>query len=103
LFGLLDRVGQKLPVPAISLPEEEGEVGGISYRIRGAGPSLLEIAGQILLEVVMARHRMPLAALLAQPHPELLARVDKRRTRPLASDERKLLPLLGEHTAEVLA
>jgi hypothetical protein len=29
----------------------------------------VEIAREVLLEVMMARHRVPLAALLAQPHP----------------------------------
>jgi SAM-dependent methyltransferase len=41
LLGFLDGAGRNPPVPAMSLPEEEGEVGGISYLIRGAGPPLL--------------------------------------------------------------
>jgi ubiquinone/menaquinone biosynthesis C-methylase UbiE len=37
MLGFLDRH----PAPAVSLPEGEGEVAGISYRIRGAGPPLV--------------------------------------------------------------
>jgi len=37
MLGFLDRH----PVPAVALPEGEGEAAGISYRIRGAGPPLI--------------------------------------------------------------
>ena len=37
MLGFLDRH----PAPAVSLPEREGEVAEISYRIRGAGPPLV--------------------------------------------------------------
>ena len=38
---------------------------GITAQVR-----TVEIGGQVFLEVVMTRHRVPLAALLAQPHPQ---------------------------------
>jgi ubiquinone/menaquinone biosynthesis C-methylase UbiE len=41
LIGFLDRVEQHQPIPAVRLPEIEGDVAGISYRIRGAGPPLV--------------------------------------------------------------
>jgi SAM-dependent methyltransferase len=37
ILGFLDRH----PIPAVSLPEREGEAAEISYRIRGAGPPLV--------------------------------------------------------------
>jgi len=37
ILGFLDAH----PVPAVSLPEKEGEAAGISYRIRGTGPPLV--------------------------------------------------------------
>jgi ubiquinone/menaquinone biosynthesis C-methylase UbiE len=37
ILGFLDAH----PVPAVSLPEKEGEAAGISYRIRGTGPPLI--------------------------------------------------------------
>jgi hypothetical protein len=40
----------------------------------------VEIGDQVSVEVVMARHRVPLAALLAQPHPRApVLRVDTQR------------------------
>ena len=41
LIEFLSRVEQQQAIPAVHLPEEEGDVAGISYRIRGAGPPLV--------------------------------------------------------------
>jgi SAM-dependent methyltransferase len=37
----LTRLEQRHPIPSVTLPEGDGEVAGISYRVRGAGPPLL--------------------------------------------------------------
>jgi ubiquinone/menaquinone biosynthesis C-methylase UbiE len=37
----LARLDQRHPVKAVTLPEGEGQVAGISYRVRGAGPPLV--------------------------------------------------------------
>lgn len=39
--GLLDRVSARDALPPAALPEGEGEVDGISYRVRGEGPPLV--------------------------------------------------------------
>jgi hypothetical protein len=41
MLDFLDRVHPDHPVPAVTMPEREGEAEGISYRIRGAGPPLV--------------------------------------------------------------
>jgi hypothetical protein len=41
MLDFLDRVHRDHPVAATALPEGEGEVAGISYLIRGAGPPLV--------------------------------------------------------------
>jgi SAM-dependent methyltransferase len=41
LLAFLHRMEQGHPSPAARLPEGEGEVAGLSYRIRGAGPPLV--------------------------------------------------------------
>ncbi len=37
----LARIESRQPLPATSLPEQEGEIAGISYSVRGAGPPLV--------------------------------------------------------------
>jgi hypothetical protein len=41
LLEFLHRMEQRHPSPAVRPPEGEGEVAGISYRIRGTGPPLV--------------------------------------------------------------
>jgi hypothetical protein len=41
MLEFLDRVGQGDAVPAVTLPEQQGEAAGISYHIRGVGPPLV--------------------------------------------------------------
>jgi hypothetical protein len=41
MLDFLTRIDRANPVPAAPLAEGEGEVAGISYHIRGAGPSLV--------------------------------------------------------------
>jgi SAM-dependent methyltransferase len=41
LLEFLDHLQQDSPIPVVNLAEEDGEFGGISYRIRGSGPPLL--------------------------------------------------------------
>jgi len=40
MLELLGRRDQP-PLPSVSLPQSAGDVGGIAYRVRGAGPPLL--------------------------------------------------------------
>jgi ubiquinone/menaquinone biosynthesis C-methylase UbiE len=63
LLAFLHRMEQRHPSQAVRLPEGEGEVAGISYRIRGAGPPLvllpLELAPsqwEPLLSTLSARY-----------------------------------------------
>jgi ubiquinone/menaquinone biosynthesis C-methylase UbiE len=41
MLAWLARLEQRHPVKTVTLPEGEGEVAGISYRVRGAGPPLV--------------------------------------------------------------
>jgi SAM-dependent methyltransferase len=41
LFPFLDTCAEHCQLPSLSLPEEEGEVAGLTYRIRGSGPPLV--------------------------------------------------------------
>jgi ubiquinone/menaquinone biosynthesis C-methylase UbiE len=41
MLAFLARLEQARPLPTVPLPADAGEVAGISYRIRGAGPPLL--------------------------------------------------------------
>ncbi len=41
MLDFLDRLHRDHPVVAVTLPEQQGEAAGISYRIRGAGPPLV--------------------------------------------------------------
>ncbi len=57
LLEFLHRMEQRHPSPAVRLLEGEGEVAGISYRIRGAGPPLVLLP----LELVPSRKPRPKA------------------------------------------
>jgi hypothetical protein len=41
LLAFLHRLEQQHPSPVVRLPESEGEVAGLSYLLRGAGPPLV--------------------------------------------------------------
>jgi SAM-dependent methyltransferase len=41
LFDFLERIDSRDPAPVVSLPMSEGELAGISYKIRGSGPALV--------------------------------------------------------------
>src|SRR5260370_24878293 len=41
MLDFLGRIDQAHPVAAMTLPEQQGEAAGISYRVRGAGPPLV--------------------------------------------------------------
>jgi hypothetical protein len=41
LLAFLERCDRERPTPAVSLPEGDGEMVGITYRIQGAGPPLV--------------------------------------------------------------